>query len=182
MSKEKVQILPCNIVTTAADLLKAKVVLVSDDNYITRYIRTRPTVGLGKIPARNVDGAVIADADPSYRRVICSGTPLACMIAFKHEDKLLVGWSKRIDLEDETAFSKKDGRTAAVIRALKDTIEFTPKGNFVTSAASGPIPHDVARNLRWFVGQAEQAYGEKAANVSHPNQELTVAKSNLPVA
>jgi len=104
------------------------------------------------------------------------------MIAFMHEDKLLVGWSKRIDLETETAFSKKAGRTAAIVRGLKDTIEFTPKGNFVVSGASGPIPHDVARNLQWFVGQAEQAYGGKAANVSRPDQDLIVADNNLPVA
>lgn len=179
---DKAQITPCNITTTVADLLNAKVILVSDDNYITRYIRDEPTVGFAKETVRNADGAIIEDTEAKYKRVICSGTPLACMVAFMHEDKLLVGWSKRIDLETEISFSKKAGRTAAVIRGLKDTIEFTSKKDLVISAASGPVPHDVSRSLRWFVSQAEQAYGEKATNVSHPNQELAVAGNNLPTA
>jgi hypothetical protein len=82
----------------------------------------------------------------------------------------------------EKAFSKVDGKTAAILRGLNDTIAVPQKGNLLTSAASGPIPHEVAKNLRWFIGQAEQAYGGKAANVSYANQEVAIIDkgSSLP--
>jgi hypothetical protein len=37
------------------------------------------------------------DAPWVSTRVICSGVPFACLIAFKRGGKLFVGWSKRLD-------------------------------------------------------------------------------------
>ena len=226
----KQAIVPCNIESSKADLERARIVLLNDKSYVVRYLRQYPTVGLATVPVRNKDGEIITDMDWVRRRVICSGVPFACMIAFKYQDKLLIGWSKRIEtkalvetpdlhmlfkavLEStkdttkdsdnykgvfevfcaqlmsvlsyspakdiEMAFSKRDGKTAAIVRGLRDDITFH-ENSFVTSAASGPIPHEVARNLRWFVDHAEKAYGGKAANVNYPELIPAKAENILP--
>jgi len=225
----KQAIVPCNIESSKADLERARIILLNDKSYVVRYLRQYPTVGLATLPVRNKDGEIITDMDWVRKRVICSGTPFACMIAFKYQDKLLIGWSKRIEtrrlietdglhglfkgiMQDvsgasdgydalfakftgelmnfltcqepkdiEMAFSKKAGKTAAIVRGLRDDITFN-ESNFVTSAASGPVPHEVARNLRWFVDQAEKVYGGKAANVSYPELAPAKAENILPVA
>ncbi len=221
---------PCNIEPKGADQQKAKAILLDDQNYITRYLRHVPTVGLAMVPIRRKDGTIaqmksedgiVTDVPWVRKRVICSGVPYACMIAFKFDHKLLIGWSKRIaekslietpdlhqlfravigntvgvreDSENykgsfdvfcqqlmsvlsyspakdiEQPFSKKAGKAAAIIRGLSDTTSIN--GNNVRSAASGPVPHDVARNLQSFVKRAEEVYGGKAANVSYPALSL----------
>jgi len=225
MTKEA--IVPCSIESSKADLERARIILLNDKSYVVRYLRQYPTVGLATLPVRNKDGEIITDMDWVRKRVICSGTPFACMIAFKYQDKLLIGWSKRIEtrrlietdglhglfkgiMQDvsgasdgydalfakftgelmnfltcqepkdiEMAFSKKAGKTAAIVRGLRDDITFN-ENNFVTSAASGPVPHEVARNLRWFVDQAEKVYGGKAANVNYSFHAPVKAENILP--
>ena len=222
-------VLPCNIESTKADQEHARVVLLKDSNYFVRYLRQYPTVGLATLPVRNAGGEIITDMDWIKRRVICSGVPYACLIAFKHQDKLLIGWSKRIETRQlietdglhglfksvmndvseasdgydslfakftgellnfltgqspkdvEIAFSKKAGKTAAIIRGIRDDITIHAN-NFVESGASGPVPHDVAKSLRRFIDQAEKAFDDTAANVGCP--ELTPAKADsiLPAA
>ena len=230
---KQIDIYPCNIPSTEADQILAKEILKDDKNYVVRYIRHQPTVGLAKVPVRNQDGAIIPDAPWERKRVICSGIPYACIIAFVHRSELLIGWSKRIEdrklletpdlhalfrkiLEDtkgvtetsddyqvtfdvfcrslmsvlsyspkkdvELAFSKNGGKVAAIIRGLHDTISI--KGNFISSAASGPVPHDIAKNLPWFIEYAENVYSGKAANVGHPEieQKSVVASAGHALA
>jgi len=81
--------------------------------------------------------------------------------------------------EIEISFSKLCGKTAAIIRGLNDTVSIT--GKFVSSEASGPIPHEVARNLGWFIETAETVYGTKAANVAYPDQ-LPAIKEDSAIA
>lgn len=40
-----------------------------------------------------------------YRRTICKGTPYGCLVAFEHEGKLLIGWSR---LNSSTEFTKSE--------------------------------------------------------------------------
>jgi hypothetical protein len=90
-------ITPSSVTFKEVDLIKAKAILTTNDQYTVRYLRDEPTVGLANIPARNAaDGAILPDVDPIRRRVICAGVPYGCMIAFMHDSKLLVGWSKRM--------------------------------------------------------------------------------------
>jgi hypothetical protein len=221
---------PCNIQTVEADKHKVRAILFDDQNYIVRYMRHEPTVGLATVPVRRPDGTVavmkgegdaIVDMPWVRKRVICAGIPHACVIAFLYDHKLLIGWSKRVaekslietpDLHElfravlentktvtetsdnyqvnfdvfcrqlmsvlsyspakdiEQSFSKKAGKAAAITRALNDTIIIN--GNYVSSGASGPVPHEIARNLKWFVAHAEETYGGKAANVSYPELSL----------
>ena len=219
--KEKPAVLPCNLEVSKDDQQIAKDILTNVDNYIVRYLRKDPTVGLAKLPIRNEDGAVLQDVPWRNQRVICSGIPYACMIAFMHGDKLLIGWSKRIEdkkvietqdlhkifqsvleategvMEDsdnyrssfdafcqnlldvlslnpakeiEKSFSKKDGKMAAVLRGLKDTLEI--KGNFIVSAASGPVPNEIAKRLPDFIAYVERVYEGKAANVAYADKAI----------
>ena len=153
---------PCNIEKNDGDVQRAKNILsaklLSKGAYITRYLRHNPTVGLATVKSEE-------DADAPYvrKRVICAGTPYACLIAFRYNNSLLIGWSKRMDIEGEESFSKREGKITAVIRALNDTISLT--GKYPTSAVSGPIPGDVAKNLPWFINHAEKLYEDTAVNV-----------------
>jgi hypothetical protein len=231
MTKQPIS--PCNVKVTDADLAQATLILADDNNYAVRYLRQAPTVGLATVPVRNKDGEIITDMDWVRKRVICAGVPYACMIAFKYQDALRIGWSKRIEekalvetpdlhnlfqgvlksTEDtakdfdsdgyksafdafcgqlmsvlsyspakdiELSFSKNSGKTTAIIRGLNDTICIRDSG-FVESAASGPIPHDITKNLRWFIDYAERTYGGKAANVEYLFSPLVKADNILPV-
>lgn len=88
---------PNNVSASDADLSMAKAILSSDDQYIVRYLRHAPIVGLALVPVRNSDGAIIEDAPLIKRRVICKGEPYGCLIAFAHPEALRIGWSKRIE-------------------------------------------------------------------------------------
>lgn len=210
---------PCNVQSKSTAEIIAKAILMDDKNYMVRYLRLGPTVGLATVQPRHEDGSILVDAPTVRKRVICSGIPFACLIAFMHDSKLIIGWSKRIadrqlmetkqlhslfqglieetqgisDVSDgyqntfeefsrrlvdflsyqepkeiEIPFSKRGGKAAAILRGLSDTISVN--GSFITSQASGPVPHEVAKNLGWFIELAESTYGGKAANVAHPDQ------------
>ena len=64
-----------------------------------KYLRKDPTVGLAKVPVRDTSGAIIVDAPWRKKRVICSGIPYGCLIAFTLKKQLFIGWSKRLELQ-----------------------------------------------------------------------------------
>lgn len=223
---------PANIDVSHEDIELAKRILKDGDSIIIRYLRKYPTVGLAMLPVRDEIGEIVTDAPWMKKRVVCSGVPYACLVAFMHEDKLHVGWSKRLEncklsetrelhslfrdairtiydpkmvskmpsateakenyqdmfdvfagrlmrfltmespKEIEVPFAKRSGKLAAIIRGLNDTIELG--GKRTTSTASGPVPHDIARNLKWFIEMAENTYEGKAVNVG--NSELLPAQ------
>lgn len=242
MKKERVEKIslkesnyPANIEVSPGDIEIAERILKDEGNIVIRYLRKYPTVGLAMLPMRDDNGVVIENKgdvaeEGLYKwikkRVVCSGVPYACMVAFMHEDNLHIGWSKRLEScklfesrelhslfrdavttiydpkmvgkmpsvveakenyqdmfgvfasrlmefltmespkEIEVPFAKKSGKLAAIIRGLNDTIELG--GKRTMSAASGPVPHDIARNLGWFVKMAEESYEGKAVNVGDP--------------
>jgi len=100
------KVLPTNVKVSEVDEIKAKAILHNAENYIVRYLRHDPTVGLATVPVRTSDGTIVkvkgedggvVDMPWVRKRVICSGVPYACLIAFMHQNKLLVGWSKRME-------------------------------------------------------------------------------------
>lgn len=172
---------------TAEDCREAQAILKDDKLYMARYLREEPKVALGLVPVRNEEGKVLDKVPPKKRRVICSGAPIGCMIAFMSDGNLYVGWSKRSnerDLEAErearekdpyflkpiyvekTAFSKNTAKETAILRGLKDTVSFN--GKHAVSAISGVIPHSIEKELHKFVAEAERVFGEKAINVGYP--------------
>lgn len=193
--------LPLNVSgLTAEDCRNAQEILSDDKNYIVRYLREKPTVAIGLVPVRNDEGIVIKNVPPKKKRVICSGKPFACMIAFEFDGNLVIGWSKLSDARDYEAeekarendpmfntpiyietmpFSRPAAKEAAVLRGLKDTISFN--GKHATSGYSGVIPHAVEKALRGFVAEAERIYGETAINVGYPELPLA-AQTGSPKA
>lgn len=106
---------PCNIKFKEKDQVIADTIITIENNYIVRYIRKPAAVNWARIPVYNNDGSVIKDMY-TKQKVICAGTPYACMIAFQHEEKLLVGWSKRI----ETQKFIKTGELIDLFRTILD--------------------------------------------------------------
>jgi hypothetical protein len=80
---------------------------------------------------------------------------------------------ENFDPIEKVSFSKKHGRITAALRGLKDDIIIS-KNNTI-SAASGPIPKDVARDLKWFIPMVEKIYEGKAANVQDAAEAKTTA-------
>jgi hypothetical protein len=64
-----------------------------------KYLRKYPTVGLARVPVRDTSGAIIKDVPCGKKRVICSGIPYGCLIAFTLKKQLFIGWSKRLELQ-----------------------------------------------------------------------------------
>jgi hypothetical protein len=67
------------------------------------------------------------------------------------------------DIED-VLFSKRLGKSLAVLRALDEKI-YIGEGRAMSSLA-GPLPDTVAYNIRWFVSRAEKVFNKKAVNIS----------------
>lgn len=111
---------PNNVQSSDADIKVAKAILSSDDQYVVRYLRHAPTVGLSLVPVRNADGAIIEDVPLIKRRVICKGEPYGCLIAFAHPEALRIGWSKRI--ETRQLIQGRDLRSL-YLESLKSTFE-----------------------------------------------------------
>ena len=82
---EKVEV--SNLPTVQGDKLTLAEEIMSTDILI-RYLRRPPTVG---VAIKQAD----VDAPPVKKRVICAGTPFGVLVAFKYDDKLYVGWSRR---------------------------------------------------------------------------------------
>ncbi|MGD9157702.1 MAG: hypothetical protein PVG39_04805 [Desulfobacteraceae bacterium] len=81
---------PSKINPSKEDVGQAKDIL--SGKYIVKYLRHIPTVGLARLPHPHENGP-----EWYYKRVICSGVPYGCMIAFQKDGKLFVGWSKRME-------------------------------------------------------------------------------------
>lgn len=76
----------------------------------------------------------------------------------------------------EVAFRKDAGRHSAVVRALLDDI--TIYRRFMKSSASGAIPNDVARGLKWFIPQAEKKFAMTAGNVTKGNMSVAASEGH----
>jgi hypothetical protein len=71
-----------------------------------------------------------------------------------------------IEIEDieEVPFSKRIGKSLAVLRALDEKI-YIGEGRAMSSTA-GPLPDTVANNIRRFINRAEKVFNKRAINIS----------------
>lgn len=130
------QVYPNNIDIHEADRERAKIILSDPTAVIINYLREHPVVGLSIKQPRDENDAIIEDALPIKRRIVCSGKPYACLVAFVDDDELRIGWSKRIESKKlvkttdllETFRAIRDGRAnsfdefvAALVSLMKDT-------------------------------------------------------------
>jgi hypothetical protein len=71
-----------------------------------------------------------------------------------------------IEVEDveDVPFSKRIGKSLAVLRALDEKI-YIGEGRVMSSTAC-PLPDTVAYNIRRFINRAEKVFNKRAANIS----------------
>lgn len=160
---------------TAKDYEIAQAILSDNNQFRLHYLRHARQVALSVRPVRNADGAVLENVDWVRKPVVAKGCPRAAMIAFLHEGDLYIGWSSRDERHENLPYSKKGGRVAAILRGLKDTINFNE--DHVLSACSTVIPKHIAKRLPQFIRNAETTFDTKAVNVGYPELLPTKAES-----
>ena len=142
---------------------------------LIRYIREAPVIQKHTVKEEGMTGK-------GERTVlkIAKGMPLAVVVAFKHGDKVYVGWSKRhsplVDIDDATnekvlvevedlIFTKQDAVKVAILRALADKLVI--KGKNIKSSNQLPLPKDVERELPAFIGRVIRYFGVAPVNLSY---------------
>lgn len=91
---EKIQ---CSNLGETTPVIKelAEAILKDEKNIIIRYLRLAATVGVKTVTVIDDDDGGCEGSREVKQRTICSGVPFGCMVAFKRDDKLYVGWSIR---------------------------------------------------------------------------------------
>jgi hypothetical protein len=101
------------------------------------------------------------------------GEPYGAVVAFLHDGKLKVGWSKRIEgdvlslgkvvQKEPLVFTKKDAIYIAVLRGLKDSIIFSESGTYTNK--NKIIPKAIVRTLLPFLKRIQHVFGQEPNNV-----------------
>lgn len=133
---------------------------LNSDSLIVKYIRKEPF--LTRI-------ATTGRKQYKFNR----GNPYGVMVAFRKEpeDKFLVGWSKIHPTAENLDFTKFRAKYVAILRALKDDINFNIKYTkdglrkvSATTADGTSVPVDVAKNLDIFVDRVKKYINKDASN------------------
>ena len=114
------------------------------------------------------------DGEDSFEYFLIKGEPYGVILAFLHENKLKIGWSKRLEglkiehgrevQREPLSFTKKDAVNIAVIRGMIDGLIF--RGSSVYTLTDKVVPKIIAKALLKFIKHAEKYFGEKAVNVN----------------
>lgn len=104
---------------------------------------------------------------------IRKGEPYGVVVAFLHDGKLKVGWSKRIEgnvlslgkvvQKEPLVFTKKDAIYIAVLRGLKDSIIFRESGTYTNK--NKIIPKAIVKALLPFLKRIQHVFGQEPNNV-----------------
>ena len=124
----------------------------NSDNMIVRYLRGAPF--LSKLSAKG-------RTQYKFNR----GAPYGVLVAFEHEGKAYVGWSKRHVKKEDLNFTKVRARYAAVLRGLTDTIVLGNKTSATTTSGE-VIPSNISRYLIPFLNRAKKYTDKEFVNVS----------------
>lgn len=108
------------------------------------------------------------------------GEPYGALVAFKYENNVYIGWSKRNCgyvigedpktkkkiwvAEEPLRFTKKDALWVAILRALTDTINKDDNSPYKMSKGT-PIPRQIARKLNAFIARTEKYFGKTPINL-----------------
>ena len=127
---------------------------------------------------------ILAKYTRKGNNAILKGYPTGIVVAFVHEDKLLVGWSKYLegretiitsskkDKVDYTIkskpkepliFTKKDATSLAIERGLVDTITF--RGSIAYTKEERIIPKSIVKGLDQFIQRCMRYFKRDAFNV-----------------
>ena len=115
---------------------------------------------------------------------VLKGHPVGIVVAFIHEDKLLIGWSKYLEGQQTTIvpskknkavyiikskpkepliFAKKDAMLLAIERGLIDTITF--RGSIAYSKEERVIPRSIVNGLDQFIERCKRYFKKDVFNV-----------------
>ena len=131
------------------------------DGLAIRYLRAEPSV------------ALVKDNNGKKVPTIAKGQPIGCLVAFKTDDKVLVGWSKRLMKKDEEteeelekmSSNKRRCLYSACMRALGDDINAKSK-RFGLNRDGQIIPSAIVTEVPSFVRRVTKYFHQKPANVN----------------
>jgi hypothetical protein len=113
------------------------------------------------------------------------GMPVGVVVAFIHDDKLLIGWSKRLEGQETIIlpskkdsvvyaikpkpkepliFTKKDAVLLAIERGLVDTITF--RGSIAYTKGEKIIPKSIVNGLDQFIERCKRYFKRDAFNIT----------------
>lgn len=101
------------------------------------------------------------------------GSPYGAVVAFLYNEKLKIGWSKRIEGDELSSgkvvpkeplvFTKKDAVSIAVLRGITDSITFHGSGAYTEK--NRIIPKIIAKRLPSFIKRVQDAFRCSVDNV-----------------
>lgn len=102
------------------------------------------------------------------------GKPYGAVVAFLHNEKLRIGWSKRIEGEmfrygrvgqkELLPFTKKDAIYIAVLRGIVDSIRMGSGGLYTSE--NRIIPRSITKALLPFIKSVQFTFNRPASNIS----------------
>ena len=96
------------------------------------------------------------------------GNPVGALLAFVHDGKVYIGWSKRHPKLENRSFSRYCARASAIVRALTDNVVFVSDTAAVDSTLGFNIPNCITKALPDFINRATKYYKDKElANVEY---------------
>ena len=116
-------------------------------------------------PGKRKLSKVITDTENGkvYKKFRLS-PPIGALVAFVHDHKLLVGWSKYNTGKEILPFSKKVAVETAVMRALIDKIHPHGANDYIT-AEDKYIPKAVSKEMSEFIKRIQRYFKREANNV-----------------
>lgn len=100
------------------------------------------------------------------------GKPRGVVVAFLHNEKLKIGWSKRIEgvepdsdtkQKEPLVFAKKDAIYVAVLRGLMDSITLSGSGAYTSNNIL--IPKSIVKILPPFVERVQYSFNQAVNNI-----------------
>ena len=132
----------------------------------------------------NLKRVILAKYVRTGSNAVLEGHPIGIVVAFIHEDRLLIGWSKYLEGQQTTImpskknkvvyiikskpkepliFTKKDAMLLAIERGLIDTITFY--GSIAYSKEEKIIPKSIVQGLDQFIERCKRYFKRDASNV-----------------
>ncbi len=150
--------------TFDANFEKDLMEILYDNNFLGRIERNKPFV----FEDNQIDGRT--------KLRISRGNPQSYLIAFLHNNKIYIGWSKKHPTLERMPFRKEFARAIAAMRAFTDEINFLSEKTAVTKDHKKYIP---CKTLYSFIARAKKYYAGKelADNITMPESPHIKLKS-----
>jgi len=152
---------PAGIVITDEDIKIANSIIANNTTSGTPKERMELLISYLRLPPSVMIHPPSGDL-PAYS-TIGVGTPNACLVAFKFNNALRLGWSMLNSSGEPIPYSNKKARMCAVLRGMKDSITMEGK-KFGTNSQRKVVPVTITKNLKKFTDRAERYFKCKFDN------------------